>query len=143
MQHIITERIYDRERERERERESRHKAIYISSSQNTEQFTFLALPRDFTIISLNYNSSRTLPNARAHLQETSKAQGRYEETFIAKSLLKETSTAQGQLQETSNAQARRQETSNGQSQLKETSDAHASQGRDFYLGTNKQICSYT
>jgi len=59
------------------------------------------------------------------MQETSNAQGHYQES----------SFAQTQLQNTSNAQGQHQETSFVQSQLKETFDAQALQAGDFYLFT--------
>ena len=74
-------------------------------------------------------SSKRLPIAQAHLQETSNTQVHYQET----------STPQGKLQYTSNAQARRgqlQETSIAQSQTKETSCAQALQARHLYMFTN-------
>ena len=53
----------------------------------------------------------------AHLQETSNAQGHYQDTYFAEAQLQETSNAQRQLKETSIVQALMQETSFAQSQL--------------------------
>jgi len=72
-----------RERERERERESRHKQIYTGSSHNKGVAKFPCTSKGFhynlTRLQLLKDSSKRLPNAQAHLQETSNVQGYYQE----------------------------------------------------------------